>query len=116
VEKALIYQPIAGSPVTGGFGVFKNTSDTTLHIKVKSAAPFKTLELHATLEKDGRMAMVKVEELTIPPRQSLELKHGSYHIMLFDPTRELKTGETLPVVFLVNGHSEIYGFPVIERK
>ena len=43
------------------------------------------------------MGMQKVDRLEIPAGGSVELKPGSYHLMLIDLTRELKAGETIEV-------------------
>lgn len=41
------------------------------------------------------MSMQEVAGVDIPAGQILELKHGSYHIMLMDLKRDLKEGETV---------------------
>ena len=41
------------------------------------------------------MGMQKMDRLEIPAGGSVELKPGSYHIMLIDLTRELQAGEKI---------------------
>ena len=43
------------------------------------------------------MGMQKMDRLEIPAGGSVELKPGSYHIMLIDLTRELKAGEKIDI-------------------
>ncbi len=115
IEDARIFTPIKGSNVTGGFGRFTNLTDKEVQIEVKEASPFKALEMHETVKKGDTMAMQKIEAISIPAKQSLELKPGSYHIMLFDPSREVKADETLKVTLVVNGQSQIFDFKVVNR-
>ena len=39
--------------------------------------------------------MVEVPGIDIPAGQTVELKSGSYHIMLMNPMKELKVGDTV---------------------
>jgi periplasmic copper chaperone A len=41
--------------------------------------------------------MQKVDRLEIPAGGSVQLKPGSYHIMLIDLTQELKAGEKIEI-------------------
>jgi periplasmic copper chaperone A len=43
------------------------------------------------------MGMQKMDRLEIPAGGSVELKPGSYHLMLIDLTRELKAGEKIDI-------------------
>jgi periplasmic copper chaperone A len=55
-------------------------------------------ELH-TMVKDaaGKMAMQKVDNVDVPASGSVELKPGSFHIMMFGLTKALNVGDTFPV-------------------
>lgn len=115
IEKARIFAPMKGTNVTGGFGKFTNLTDKELKIEVKDVPPFKAVEMHETVQKGDHMGMQKIEALSIPAKQSLELKPGSYHIMLFDPTREVKVDEVLKVTLMVNGQKQTFDFKVTQR-
>lgn len=115
IEDARIFVPMKGSNVTGGFGKFTNLTDKEVKITVKEVSPFKAVEMHETVKKGEIMAMQKIEALSIPAKQSLELKPGSYHIMLFDPSREVKVDEVLKVTLFVNGQSQTFDFKVVTR-
>lgn len=115
VTDARIFAPIKGSNATAGYGKFTNDSDMTVKFTIEKVEPFGAVELHETLEKDGRMAMQKLEEITVQPHQSVELKPGGHHIMLFDPKREVKVDENLKVVLKVNGQSQDFTFKVTPR-
>nr|BFD68344.1 copper chaperone PCu(A)C [Bdellovibrio sp. HAGR004] len=115
IIEARIFAPLKGSSATAGYGTFTNTTGKEVAVTIEKVEPFKAVEMHETIEKEGRMAMQKVEKLTIPAKGSVDLKPGGNHIMLFDPIREVKADETLKVTFKVNGKSETYDFKVIPR-
>lgn len=115
VTDARIFAPLKGTNATAGYGKFTNDSDKPVKFTIEKVEPFSAVELHETVEKDGRMAMQKVEELTVAPHQSVDLKPGGHHIMLFDPTREVKADEKLKVFLKVNGQSQDFTFKVTPR-
>ena len=57
----------------------------------------KATELHGVKMIDGTMKMYKVDAMDIPADGKLELKSGSFHIMLIGLTRPLVAGESLPI-------------------
>lgn len=115
IEDARIFTPVKGSNVTGGFGKFTNLTGKEIKIGVQEVPPFKAVEMHETVKKGEAMAMQKVDTISIPAKQSLELKPGSYHIMLFDPSREVKVDDVLKVTLIVNGQHQTFDFKVINR-
>ena len=55
-------------------------------------------ELHAMVkDANGDMVMQQVASIAVPGTGVLELKPGSFHVMLFGLNRELKVGETYPL-------------------
>jgi copper(I)-binding protein len=46
-----------------------------------------TVELHETVEQDGKMVMRPLPKFDVPAGGKLEMKPGSYHIMLLDSNR-----------------------------
>jgi periplasmic copper chaperone A len=52
----------------------------------------------------GMMGMQPVDEITIPPGETLTLKPGGYHVMVMDLKKDLKAGDTIPVT-LTFAHS-----------
>lgn len=53
----------------------------------------KTIELHQSLESDGMMSMSPVPNIPVPANGKVELKPGSFHMMLMGLTRPLKIGD-----------------------
>jgi copper(I)-binding protein len=56
-----------------------------------------TVELHQSVEQDGKMAMRPLPKFDVPAGGKLEMKPGRYHIMLFALKQDLKPGETVNV-------------------
>ncbi len=115
VSQARVFVPMKGSNATGGYGVFKNTSKEKITVKIEKADGFKAVELHESLEKDGRMSMQKIASLDIQPGASFELKPGGHHIMLFDSTKAVKAGDVVPVTFKVNNKDQKVDFKFEDR-
>lgn len=112
---ARIFAPLKGSVATAGYAEISNTTDKDVALTISKVAPFKAVETHETIEKDGRMAMVKVEKFVVPAKGKFMLKQGGNHIMLFEPSREVKADEELVVEFMVDGQQQDVKFKVIPR-
>jgi copper(I)-binding protein len=56
-----------------------------------------TVELHETVEKDGKMVMQPRLQFDVAAGGTLEMKPGSYHIMLLGLKQALKPGDTVNV-------------------
>ena len=115
LSDARIFAPLKGSNATAGYVTIKNTSKKEVTLTLAKVEPFAAVELHETIEKDGRMSMQKIEKFIIKAGQGLELKPGSNHIMLFDPTKEVKPNDILKVIFLIDGKETSFDFKVISR-
>ncbi len=114
-EETRIYTPIKGSIATAGYALIKNESAKDMELMITEASPFKAVETHQTIEKDGHMAMIKVDKYIIKAKSQLELKPGGDHIMLFEPSREIKDNETLNLKFSVNGIIMSIPFKTVPR-
>ena len=56
-----------------------------------------TVELHETVKQDGKMVMRPLPKFDVPAGGQLEMKPGSYHIMLLGLKQDLKPGEAVNV-------------------
>jgi copper(I)-binding protein len=56
-----------------------------------------TVELHETRLEDGVMRMHPLARVELPPGGRVEMKPGSYHIMLMGLTRDLHPGDVVAV-------------------
>lgn len=116
VENPYIYAPVAGFAATGGYGLFKNTTGKEIRVAIEKAEGFKAVELHESFEKEGRMAMQRIDDIKIASQKTFELKPGGYHLMLFEADEKIiKVGAKVKVTFKVNDKLETMDFLVKER-
>lgn len=91
---------VAGSgagTIAAGYMKIKNTGPETDRL-VGASCDFAEASLHETKMNGDVMTMNAVEAVEIPAGALLELRSGSYHVMLLNPGRELKTGETVTII------------------
>jgi periplasmic copper chaperone A len=115
LENSYVYLPLKGSNATAGYMTLQNKGDKEVKFAVVSVEGFKKVESHETIEKDGRMSMQKVEDFVIPPKASLSLQPGGRHLMLFDPTKSFKPGDTVMVTYTLDGVKKTKKFKMLER-
>lgn len=114
-DGAKIFAPMKGSNATAGYVTIINNSSENVEISLDKVENFKKAETHETLEKDGRMSMQKVDSFKVLANDKLELKPGGKHIMLFDPTGEIKLSTNLKVHFIVNKKPKVVNFKIVSR-
>ena len=85
-----------GAAVAGGYLKITNTGTTPDRLLGGSTDIAKGLEVHEMSMDGGVMKMRQLKDgLTIAPGVTVELKPGSYHIMLVNLTRPLAKGERI---------------------
>ncbi|HEX8961465.1 MAG TPA: copper chaperone PCu(A)C [Rhodocyclaceae bacterium] len=102
-----------GARATGAFMLLKNggAADAKL-VKAESTAA-KTVELHTHIDNHGVMEMRQVPEIGIKAKGETALKPGSYHIMMIDPTANLKPGDKVAITLrFADGSSKQVEAPV----
>lgn len=71
------------------------------------------VELHDVIKDGDMMKMRQVEQISIPANQTVELKPGSLHIMLFDLASPLTEGSSIDVeLTFANGEKQTMQAPV----
>lgn len=91
------FATIDGSNISAAFGTLSNTSEQPIALqKVVIKGEIKGIaELHQTSNDNGVMKMLKVDSITIPAKQSVELAPGGLHIMLINLPKPLEVGKTI---------------------
>jgi hypothetical protein len=106
-----ITQPMAMAAQTGGttgaFMTIKNTGSEADWLIGASFAQAEMTQVHETVMENDVMTMREVPALEIPAGQAVELRHGSYHIMLMGLTADLTPGETVTVTLKFEKAGEI---------
>ncbi len=86
---------VAGQSGTGAFMKLQAPEGARL---VGASTPVAGIaEVHEMSMEGDRMRMRAVDELTLPPRQTVELKPGGLHVMLMDLKQALPVGSTVPL-------------------
>lgn len=83
----------AGAKVGAGYVTLKNTGSAGDNLVAATADVAGRVEIHEMAVVDGVMKMRPVKALPIPAGKSVELKPGSYHIMLMELKQPLKAGD-----------------------
>ena len=98
VHQPWIAEGPPGAQVLAGYLVLENTSDRPRHLMRVKSPDFQSAMLHRTVMEDGMARMIHQDRLTLEPGTSLELIPGGYHLMLMQPSRGLKVGDTVVLI------------------
>jgi copper(I)-binding protein len=114
-----IYGPVAMAAkegqVTGAFMRIRNTGSQTDRLLGASSKAADFVQVHETVVENEIMSMREVAAIEILPGESIELKHGGYHIMLINLKTDLKAGETLTIRLKFDQAGEVV-VPVLVMK
>lgn len=84
------------APVAGGYLKITNTGTTPDRLLGGSVEVAKRFEIHEMKMDGGVMKMRELKDgLEIPPGATVELKPGSYHIMMMNLSRPLAKGDRI---------------------
>jgi len=102
VKEPWVRGTVAEQKATGAFMQLTSAADAKL-VEVRSPAA-KIVEVHEMLMVENTMKMRAVQGgLELPAGKTVELKPGSYHVMLIDLKAPLKEGDTVPLTLVVQG-------------
>ncbi|MCG3728796.1 copper chaperone PCu(A)C [Vibrio cincinnatiensis] len=117
-DSLMIKEPYAratppNAPTSAVFGTLINHSHNDQYIVAVSSPAAGKIELHDMIKEGEIMKMRQVETLKVPAQGYLELKPGSFHIMLFDLQHPFTEGETITLQLLMkNGQSLSFKAPI----
>jgi len=86
-----------GIKTTGAFMVIRNAGPKDISLVEAESPVAQTVQLHTHINEDGVMKMRQVPSIDAKAKALVELKPGSYHIMLIDLNKELKEGDLIPI-------------------
>lgn len=116
VEAPWVREAPPVSTVLAAYMVLKNTGDTARTITAIDSPDFRDAQIHRTAVEDGVAKMLPVEQLQLPAGGSVALEPGGLHVMLFDPQRPLRDGDS--VILLIHdsdGDSITIHAPVVRK-
>ena len=88
-----------GSPVRAAYMDVRNTGDTDVALLAVTGADFERIELHKTVMKGEMVSMARLHSLVIPANESVSLRPGAAHLMLFGSQRALVEGDEARLEF-----------------
>ena len=116
VEGQWVREAPPASTVLAAYMVLKNTADTPRSITRVDSPDFRECQIHRTVIADGIAKMLPVEKLQLPVDGSIVLEPGGLHLMLIEPQRSLRDGDTVVLVIHAdNGESITIDAPVVRK-
>ena len=97
VEDAWIAEAPPVSKVMVAYMTLRNSGKDPIEIIAAESDIYSSIEFHETVHEDGLAKMLRHGSLKILPNQSLQLKRGGKHLMLFNPTKRLKAGDIVTI-------------------
>lgn len=107
VHDAWVREPMGSRNMTGAFAIVENTGATPRAIVAASADISDKVELHEMKNEGGMMRMSPVPRIDVPAHGRLELKPGSFHVMLFDVKKKIADGEKISLTFTFDDGSKV---------
>lgn len=101
VSEAWVRATVTQQKATGAFMQIKSAKDARL-LEVRSPVA-GVVEIHKMEMADNMMKMRAVDSIDLPAGKVVELKPGSYHVMLLDLKAQVKEGDVVPVTLVVEG-------------
>ena len=99
ITDAWVRATVPGQQVAGAYLTIRSARAAKL-IGVSSPVA-KSAEIHAMSNSGGVMRMRKLDGLTLPAGERVQLEPAGNHIMLFDIKRQLQPGDTVPITLIV---------------
>ena len=95
VSEPWVRATVPQQKATGAFMKLQSAQDAKL-VSAKSPAA-GIVEVHEMAMDGGVMKMRAIEGLALPMGKAVDLKPGSYHVMLMDLKSQVKEGDAVPL-------------------
>ena len=92
VSEAIIREAPPGTIISAGYARLSNAGGGDITIKAVSSDSFESISIHLTRIDGGVAKMIPQGELSVPAGKTVELKPGSYHLMLFKSSHPVAEG------------------------
>lgn len=105
-----------GSRMTAGYLVLHNSTARDIAITSISSPAFELVEIHRTTMTDGVARMEKVDALTVPAGEHVDLAPGGLHLMLIGLRGALEEGGTATLYFVFDDGWELEVEAPVRRR
>ncbi|GMV23094.1 MAG: hypothetical protein AMXMBFR57_30430 [Acidimicrobiia bacterium] len=95
VRDAWVRATMPGREMTGAFMIVENSGASPRALVAATADVASPVELHEMKREGDMMRMSPVKKIDVPARGSVELRPGSFHLMLFGLKAPLTAGQTV---------------------
>ena len=92
ISDAWVRENIPGQEVGAAYMTLNSPSKSTL-VYAEAIDAAGSVEIHSMTMNDGVMKMRMLDELPLEANEPVELKSGSFHLMLFDLKAPFKAGQ-----------------------
>ncbi len=97
VRDAWIRETPPGMSVMAGYMALRNNTSRPQVLVAASSSGFESAMIHRTTVKDGIAGMVHLSQIGLPPNAKLIFAPGGYHLMLTNPKRTLRAGDSVVI-------------------
>lgn len=113
IENAYVRATPPHTQNSAAFMKINNNSNKSLKLVAASSDIAERVELHSHTMSDGMMKMRQVDEVLIEDNNFVELRPGSFHVMIFGLKAPLIEGETAQLkLYFDNGDEIVVDAPI----
>ncbi len=97
VRDAWVRETPPGMTMMAGYMALRNNASRPQVLAAASSSGFETVMIHRTIVKEGMARMVHAPQIELTPNASLIFVPGGYHLMLMNPQRTLRAGDSVVI-------------------
>ena len=83
--------PMPGAQMSAGYLTLTNNSAADITITHVTSPQFGNIEMHESVIEDGVARMIRLNDVTVPGKSSVDFTRGGKHLMLMQPREQLET-------------------------
>lgn len=115
IENAWINETPPNAKVAAGYLLIDNRSSRKVELVEITSPSYEKIEIHRSVMRNNTAKMQKQTLIAIDARQSFQFKPGEYHLMLYDPVKSFKQGDSVNLVFYFSDETTVTVVAEIRR-
>jgi copper(I)-binding protein len=115
VKDARVFEAPPGAEVLAGYVTLLNAGNTPAMLTASDSAEFAAVEFHSMTMVDNVMRMQPEKNLSIPAHGELVFAPGALHLMLIQPLKRFRAGDSITVNLHCGDHVSKAVFQVQTR-
>jgi copper(I)-binding protein len=100
IKDPVIREAPPGMQILAGYMTVVNNSKNSAILTGAESEQFARIELHNVIMQEGMARMVQMQQVEVAAGKSLTFQQGAKHLMMFEPARALKAGDSVEVKLL----------------